>query len=123
MKLQEIWTLYRIENVSSKETVVSLRIFLEICVIIVIIWISDWGTGWTTGIQVPAMQDFFLRRNLQTGFGVHPAPVQWYRCFFFSSEVKRPMRVGNHSPLSNTEVKNVFSYIRATGTVSPFGFR
>jgi hypothetical protein len=50
-------------------------------------------TGWTTGVRLPAGQDFYFRHNVQTSCGV-----------------KRPRREADYSPPSRAEVKNVQSF-------------
>jgi hypothetical protein len=56
---------------------------------------------------------FFLRHHVLTGSGAHSAS---YEMGSFSG-VKLPGRETNHSPPSNAEVKNTWSYISASSCV------
>jgi hypothetical protein len=71
------------------------------------------GYGLEGRSSIPgSLRDFFLLHRVQTGSGAHPTFHPMGTRSFFPG-VKRQGREANHSPPSNTEVKN-------GGAVPPF---
>jgi hypothetical protein len=64
------------------------------------IGVSSPGSGW----------EFFLHHRVQTGSEAHSASYPMRTRALSSVGVKRPGREADHSPPSNPEVKNAWTY-------------
>jgi hypothetical protein len=66
------------------------------------------------GVWFPAgAVDFYLLKNVQTGYGAQPASSSMSTGLFFFLGVKRPGHEFDHIPPSAAEVKNEWSYTSA----------
>jgi hypothetical protein len=61
------------------------------------------GYGWMVRIRFPAMQDFSLLHNFQTGHEDQPASCTMYTGDLFV-RVKGQEREADHSPLSSAKI-------------------
>jgi hypothetical protein len=69
-----------------------------------------WDTAWMKDVKLPAKTgNFSLRHRVQTGSGVHPASYPMGTRGSFPGD--KAEREADHSPPSNAEVKNMWSYI------------
>jgi hypothetical protein len=73
------------------------------------------AAGWTTQVRFPVGQDFSFLHSVQTGSGVHPISYPRDTWGDFPRVVKRKGLEADHSPPSNSKVKN-------DGVISPLPY-
>jgi hypothetical protein len=72
----------------------------------IVVWFID---TWTVRGSNPGTDKrLFSLPNVHTGFGIHPALIQW--ALVLSTGAERPECEADHQPLSSAKVKNELSY-------------
>jgi hypothetical protein len=68
--------------------------------------------SWTTGVRIPARENFYLLHSVQTSSWANPAsyPVGTGGSFPW---LKGPEREAHHSPPTNAEIKNSELYLHS----------